>query len=425
MTGLSRSVAFLAGFLALAGTTAPQQLHHVWVVNSPSQLQSAVDSAADGDAVLVKASGDYGLSVQAKSLTVIADPPADVRIYGAVIQNLTDSQQVVLRGLRFRPTDDDPGLSLSNNQGLVWIEDCRVFGTSYGGWDVRTIPGLVVDRCTDVVLLRTSSSGSGVDPYFNDAGPSNQGFGLWLRGSSRVVAHGCAFHGADGHPPGPTWDDFPNSVAPGAAGFFSQSSGDQAFLSDCTATGGDGDYGGDYLDCSSGGPGISSAGTTWVFDTRGAGGQGGSGWGCSLPTAPALTGNVYSLPGDALRFSVTAPVREGQSYQLDFLGPPNTPVWFLTSPSPLSRFRPQGPLLLEMPAASLSFAGVTDAAGVLQLTRTMPAMPPGLELGRLYAQAFYTGAQSRVGLGGTLGGSTVGRIVFGGASMFLALDQSF
>ena len=158
-----------------------------------------------------------------------------------------------------------------------------------------------------------------------------------------------------------------------------------------------------------------------MLGSQATGGSGGSGWGCSAPAGHAITGNVQSVPGQALRFSVTAPVREGQSYQLDFLGPPNTPIWFLTSSSPLGRFRPLGPILLDVPTASLSFAGATDAAGVLQLTRTMPAMPPGLELGRLYAQAFYTGPRSRLALGGTLGGTSF----FGGASLFLALDQSF
>src|SRR5688572_8879940 len=129
----SWSVALLVGFLSLAGTSASQQLHQVWVVNAPSQLQSAVDAAAEGDTVLVKASGNYsGLSVQAKSLTVIADPAADVRIPGAEVKDLTASQRVELRGLKFVPRyttvcpfsfTPSPGLKLLNNAGLVWVED--------------------------------------------------------------------------------------------------------------------------------------------------------------------------------------------------------------------------------------------------------------------------------------------------------------
>jgi hypothetical protein len=377
-------------------------------------LQSAVDAAADGDVVLVKASARYSAGfvyfrLQGKSLTVIADTAADVRIVAATIQDLTASQRVVLRGLKFEPSFESlcygprPALKLLNNQGLVWIEDCEVPGLT--SLFCETVPGILVDRCDNVVLLRTSSGGGGVmyDSHMEDG--QNEGFGLVLEGDSRVAAHGCAFQGADGYP-----GTFYGVVRAGAPGLYSESSGDRVFLSDCQVTGGDGIYWDDDIPlCSRGGPGISSAGVTWMFDSLAMGGSGGSGPGCSAPSGRPALGNVQSIPGQALRFSVVAPVRERADYQIDFLGPPNTPVWFFFGSSPIDRFRLMGPLLRGQ--SFVSFAGTTNAAGALQVTRSMPAMAPGIEFGRLFAQGFYLAPH--------------GRFVLGGASMFLALDQSF
>src|SRR5688572_6866479 len=413
----SWSVALLVGFLSLAGTSASQQLHQVWVVNAPSQLQSAVDSAAEGDTVLVKASGDYSLLVQAKSLTIVADPPASVRLIGAIVRDLADPQQVELRGLKFHPQLDEdftscdvinPALTLRNNRGMVWIEDCTVMGGAT--LFCETTPGILVDACTDVLLLRTRTTGLGVfgEEHTENDGV-NEGHGLVLAGTSRLVAHGCTFLGADGFPPNAA-SLGPN--APGAAGLLSLSTLDRVFLSDCQATGGRGEFADTDVgpQCSRGGPGISIKGIAWVNDSQLTGGAGSSGFGCSAPGGPPSTGTVRSIPGEALRLSISAPVREGGDYQLDFLGPPDTPTWLLFSPSPRDRQRITQRLLLEMPPMA-SFAGVTDAAGVLHLTRTMPALPPSLQLGRLYAQAFYLGPH--------------GAFVLGGASLFLALDESF
>ena len=395
--------------VALPIGTAAQS--HVWVVSSPnptSAIQGAIDAASDGDTVLVKGSGSYApILIQSKTLTVLADQGADVRV-NVTVQDLTSSQRVDLRGLRFLPkvvgfVEAAPPLILLNNQGLVWVEDCEAAGGTALG---RTLPGISVDLCADVFLMRTHSGGwTSYD--FMGTGPQ-EGHGLSVRGGSRIVAHDCLFQGADGYS-----IDVYGSQVPGGAGVLSMSVGDRLFLGACQAIGGDGalyvddPFGGPYY-CSDGGPGLQSTGLTRVFDSNAQGGSAGFfGEVCAFD-GPDQTGNVRALQGQELRFSVSAPVREGQPFQLDFTGPPNTPVWLLLGPRPANRFQATGPLVIEQPTASQR--GVTDASGALHVTQTMPPMAPGIQFGRLFLQAFYLDAR--------------GRFVVGGASMFVALDAS-
>ena len=423
MIRVPRSPLLFAASFALALSATAQG--RVWVVTGALNLQSAINSAADGDAVLVKTSGDYDLiTVQAKALTIVADQGV-VASCTAIIRDLTPSQRVVLRGLTLLPRRDlgwyyHTALSIWNTQGSVWIEGCTIPRLP-GPVDV-SIPGIAVDRCADVVLLRTRSEGvqcaNGNDYY--DVSPQN-GHGLSVRGGSRIVAHGCEFRGANGHSGDIGGYTFPLE---GAAGIRTSSSSDRVFLSDCRAVGGNGTVGEWPSNrCSNGGAGLWSAGPARVLDSLTVGGPAGS----SLCTSGAdRGGSVQSLSGQALRFSVSTPVREGGSIHLDFHGPASTPVLLLVGSGPTNHDLRNGPLLARTP--SVRFAGVTDASGDLHLIETMPSMAPGFQFGNLFLQAAYLDTSSagtraeHVPVG--TGSRSPGRLVLGAATVLVALDAS-
>jgi len=384
-------------------------------------LLAALDAASDGDVVLVQGGTYPELSLGTKSLTVLADRDAIVSLGPSTITSLVGSMRVELRGLRFSPSsrfpfgpDFFPGLKAVNNEGLVWIEDCEVIGSEFE----PSGPGMLLDGSTEVVLIETRVKGTspGVNGAYYES--TQSGHGLVLRRGSEVVAYDSEFRGANGYSVLGE-GDFPR-VTQGGSGILSASSTDRLFLSDVEAIGGNGDWTGNGFDptCSFGGAGLSTAGVARVLDSRLRGGLGGASPEPCAPNGPDRTGSVRPLQGQSLRFSVNSPVREGEPVQLDFHGPPLSPVWLFSSPDPTSIFVPvlRGELLIDTPAIKL--VGSTDASGALHLTRTQPELPQGVESTTTFLQALYLEP-------GSSGAGRTGRYVLGAGTMLVALDQSF
>src|SRR5258705_2208649 len=100
----------IAGLLVAArpyaGAKAPAPRGRVWVVGGQGgipTIQGAVNSAADGDAILVK-SGNYpAFSIVNKDLRVVADEGANVSVLGHVsVDHLASGKTVLLSGLVFK-----------------------------------------------------------------------------------------------------------------------------------------------------------------------------------------------------------------------------------------------------------------------------------------------------------------------------------
>jgi hypothetical protein len=109
--------------ICLVGCTGWSRDAHAGVIRvDPSgagdftAIQPAIDAAANGDVILV-AAGDYwtpavgqlaaNLIVDAKALTLIADPPgASVKVPGMRILNLAANQTVFVRGFDALPSPD-------------------------------------------------------------------------------------------------------------------------------------------------------------------------------------------------------------------------------------------------------------------------------------------------------------------------------
>jgi hypothetical protein len=112
----------------------------VWVVDdrvAPNAIQGAVDSASDGDVILVLP-GEYdGFEVAGKSLTIVSEDtdPGDpsrrlTKIRSLiVVRDLAPGGEIILRGLTAFSRGPS-ALHIQDCQGLVWIEDCRLFTTN-------------------------------------------------------------------------------------------------------------------------------------------------------------------------------------------------------------------------------------------------------------------------------------------------------
>ena len=112
--------------IAITALTAAQS--RVWVVGPNangmaefSEIQAAVDAAADGDTVLVQ-SGIYGgFSIVNKGVSVVADSNLVIVSGGVDVHFLAPGQFVVLRGLSIRNPKSDP-VQIYKNAGWVWFD---------------------------------------------------------------------------------------------------------------------------------------------------------------------------------------------------------------------------------------------------------------------------------------------------------------
>ncbi len=347
----------------------------VWTVDDTAatlpdftDLQTAVDTVADGDILLVKdgaypVTGIDGLVIDAKPLTIqaeagavvsVGDPASDVGA-GMSIRGLAASQTVQLRGLSIAGAGE--GLILTANDGLVWIEDCSILCSRFredagGNWH-GSGSGVVASTSSDVVLIRSELFGTGGDcggPFDFDRPVA--GAGLSVNGSN-VHAFGCRFNGGPGQ------------------GNSGRSKVDACGASLCAPQ--------------TGGSGI-----------RGAG----------LPEPFLFLSGCTVSAGDGVGCTVD---------------------WFLASIDPNAQFgtSPLGTLLVG-PPSSLEFAGTTDLGGGLHLTVALGPLPPGLEGRVFFLQAL---CRDLTFQGAPPGSGKLRlfpqRIVLGEGSMLLGLDESF
>ncbi len=427
----------------------------VWVVDDTAatmpdftDLQIAIDTAASGDILLVR-SGTYPeMAIDAKCLTIQAEAGASVTIQdpdttwtfadtGPRVKNLSSDQSVHLRGLTI--TARGQGLLLDSNAGLVWIEECSItcpapllgfFNSCHGA-----MAGLFARDCSDIVLVRTQMQGRKgngsqlFDPggcFGCNEGSSVAGAGLLVE-SSNVHAFGCTFIGGGGR----GWDGGLCEFQAQKGGHGIRGSGNPPpflFLSDCTVQAGDG------LGCvfdescaeqeNHGGDGLFWAGPAAVLDSSFQAGTKGScmfGYGGTdgVRIAPDPNLVLEKISGPAVRMRVNSPVRESGTVELEFEGPPNLPIWLLTSSSPRASFQPdlRATLLVGTPSTT-SFLGFTDASGHLLRTLTFSPLPAGVE-----GRVFFTQALMRRPQQGKL--SLFPTRFIGEGSMLVGLDQAF
>ena len=376
-------------------------------------LQAAVDSAHDGDVLLLEA-GDYvgsglpPLTISGRSLTIVADTglaPLPVR---AIKVDALPVGGLVLRGLRIAGpqflslSDPHAGASLDIYTGagappsLVWVEDCEIVGAA--------------------------------DSPASD--PNQEPTAVSLNGSlgstaGALVAVRSSLVGAKG--------GMTAVSGVGGRGVSLQPSGDcEAALFECTLVGGDGGDAAAYVFAADGGTALFiGSGQAYAAATSMLGGGSGANslqsaasgagldllfpwtqaWlrGCQVEAGPALSAAGIPSPdvaGAADKVQVFAAVprsvalpavlRELEPAAISIHGLRGDLVGLLVSPAaqyaaPLQGL--QGPLLVDVAQAPelLVVGSIAAADGSLQVPFVMPRLPVGVDVLRLFAQGVFAG----------------------------------
>ena len=387
-TTLLLALAFL-----LPGTLSAQ-FHVVDAASGPgsqyTQIHQAVAAAGPGDTILVRTGGYESFTVQGMGLVITTDLGAFVEVPRFYVKDVPAAQTVTIHGVDTNSFNDGPGLTVSDCDGPVWIEDCKLRGplqvitSSSQGAGARVESSAVVSfhRCTlDASFAYSTHAGSGL-----------------LANDSLVALFDCDLTGGQGNP---TADGYGVYLAgPGA-----DVDGGLLFASGTSFTGGNGGSGTGVFTCVDAGDGaaglvLDGGVETHLLDVTTTGGAGGlvvppCGGGAPGPGQLVLSGTVLEQTFPARSLAAPNPVRAGETLTVSIDGVPGDLVflWVSGSQAPLyvapvshPTWPIAGGLFLPDATASVVFAVGALPAGGAQLPFLVPS-PPGVAAVHLYVQA--------------------------------------
>jgi hypothetical protein len=428
---LTRSIAFLALLPLAAGQS------QVWTVGGSQPhftgIQSAIDAAADGDTVLVRAGTYEAFILPGKGLSIVADTGALVNVDGrSEIAHVPPGSSVQLVGLRLRGisgvTQNTAALFARDCGGALRISNCSLQGghgkstsSSLGGPSAGREGGRF-NRCDDVALCSASIAGGAGG---GSAGGLPGGAGLIAR-DSRIALYDCNLsggrggndaqdHAYDGGPGGHAYES-PDALAFASGSSFQGGAGGNGgeeqtdLFGNCISAGAGGDGGhGIFLGSQPPGTALPRADLQSCSLAGGAGGFGGPGYQCAngpngFPGQPLVVANGVSSSSStpARKLTVANPVREATRVPLAFTGQPGDVVWLLQSLVPAHTQSPpfEGRLLVQPDFHSrVAFRGVVGANGQLAATLQLGRLPLGTETSVLHVQllAFSSGSPGVLG----------------------------
>jgi hypothetical protein len=374
----------------------------VWVVDQGgggdfTAIQPAVDAAADGDTVLVRAGSYAGFAVNSKGVAVVADVGALVELQGSVqIVNLPIGSVAHLAGLSVLASGHadvtlNSGLYLQNNHGVVRGFDCSFEGAWGYPWptnDDTGREGAVFDQNKDVAFTRCSFTGTEARWVYNCCDYGYDG-GDGVYSQDTVVAfYDCLLQGGKGGDSG--WGGV------GGAGCEFINLG--LFASGSVFRGGEGGTGEDFI-YGPGGPGgdgliVHGQGQARLTDCLFEGGPGGIAltFGPDGPPGQQTSGagSFYLYQGPARSTSVVGMWWEGASLPLFVGGEPGDRVFLIASTQTDFFFQEalSGTWLVpHLGFASVIPAGIIDASGILEVELDGFDLDSGDEASSLYVQA--------------------------------------
>lgn len=332
-----------------------------------TDIQPAINAAVDGDVVLVKSGAYSGFTIDAKSVSVVADASANVVANGRVfVSNLSASKYTLLQGLTIQGNTSTPAVVLLNDPGPIWIESCNVTG---GTRNASGLVGVSVSSCPSVVIQRSVMTGGNG----GNGGTIHQGApGLHVANSTVSVSDSQCIGG--------------NGAA--ASGGFGTAglrvlAASTVFASGTIFQGGNG---------SPGAPGINTDSAVILLQCTTIPGSSTLPFPQPPPIVVNGSGSVQTLPGVARHFATTSPVREGQTTTITASGVPGELTGFLFSPSP-------GPVVLMLPFegtlalpagnADWFALGAIPAGGTLSTPIVVPNLPPTLQSTSFWCQSVF------------------------------------
>ena len=391
--------------LVLSAASLPLAAQNVHTVDDSGgadflTIEQAIFAASDGDLILVHEGAYVGCRISGKSLTVVAaDGPGTVEVQNfflfnptgtIAVDSLAADQQVILRGLRTNTapfTENEVAAYVVNCEGPVLFEDCELRNTS----------GVALDVFNASVTVQRSvidAGGSQYDAFINEY-LSRPGIEA---DDATVFLHDCDVRGSVGpdaqqQPFGPV-----SPPGPGGSAIFARF-GSRVFVFGSTLTGGDGGSGTATFcfDGKSGGNGITTQATSLVRlrDTTveaGVAGVGGPGCGLGdgLDGVP-LFGNPDTfemLPGLSYPFSISSPVREGETVLVTYSGEPGDVAFMAISESLRPGFYlPARSSALHLgPFTSVVMLDPVPPSGTRTLSIPIPELGPGIDFLAFHCQ---------------------------------------
>ena len=338
---MSRSqLALRLGAFALSPLFAAPGFADVFVVAADGtgdfvDIQSAVDTALDGDTVLVLPGSYASFDVFNRSLTVTAEIATLATVTGTVrVRGLAPSKTVTLSGLAVTGNYSGPlglgfGLRLQNNQGTFVAQDC-VFQASPTLQPPTSIPsfgrpGTSIQDCASSAFVRCEINGGPSRLVYDCCDYGTQGgHGMAASGSGLLSLFECELTGFQGQTSG--WG------GPGGHGLLR--GGGEVHVYGSTLAGGDGGFGDDFIFGPGGDGGsalvVQASATAFVRDneyTPGAVGDSFLGSPGGQPgTAIDGAGVTNQLPGTHRRVSGQNIAWSDGDYRLDVRGEPGDAV---------------------------------------------------------------------------------------------------
>ena len=393
--------------LAALALATPAAAAEIWTVDQPGQgdfntIQAAVDAAANGDTILVRADTSGVVEIAGKSLVLQGEGAPvlwnnwfDIVGEGAAVRvrDLGPGQSVAWRGIALRGS---PGIATSISAPLLEVRDCQgavlVEDVSFEG-NGRPV---FIESCSSVTLVGTTT-----EP-FPSAGPGSQaGPGGGLPGiraiSSTLFLHDCVVRGSDG------FDTL--SIGLGVVGPADGGSAISLKDTDLVAVGsqflaGDGGSSTSPSNCYPGGNGgkglvVVNGSTARLLDSVAMAGVGGAG-SCGLADGNDGSASVVNggsqldvVAGDARKYQTNSPATEQGTLDLTFTGQPGDLVLLAFSGAfePGLFIAPLGVALHVQPPFALQALGTIPANGSLGIPFSLPSLPPGVEHLTLATQA--------------------------------------
>lgn len=391
----------LARVLAASGLLASPLCADVHVVDwtqgpgaAYTSVQSAVDAAAAGDLILVRAGYyDYAVGLQGKAVSIVAEAGAKVTVGELHMDSVPAGMPIVLRGLTIKAPPPStsgvktPAIWIENTSADVLVEDCIV----EDGY-----PCLEASNASSVSLVRCQFSGGFTQKV---------SFGIWAYGDNGVHAVGSTvrvlggeIRGGVGRHGGPITPG--NYVGGGAGASAIRVEGGEVYIQGATVIGGAGGNGtSDPFGCWKPGVGgyalwiMSGGGTVRVLDSVIEVGPSGVPISGCPPIGPGLATKVDAgvlsyLPGTGNEVTMTSPHREGETLSLDVNGVPGHLTAVLISQNTSSPFLPGvgSTLHVGQPFATVVL-GVIPPGGSFSLLPVVPAAIPSLDWTAYFVQA--------------------------------------
>ncbi len=379
---------FYGCLLISAAVASPSVGSEVYVVDSRggggdfSDLSEAIRSVPSGSTLLVK-NGNYLVwDTVGQSLTIIGEGNETYLEGELRIEGLPANESVCLRSVNFRwPAN----IQLTNNQGVVWVEDSNIHADIYSGPGPY---GAIHSVDSRLNIMRSTISGS--LPYGEyDAPPTA---GIHATDSEIFVSEGSIVGGSGDA--GTLYDDHP-----GAEAIFLQNS--LLVTSRVTIVGGEGEELG-------GGTGIlgSDGSTVCLRETTVLGGSG------------TMAGDSLQLDGTSRRLDLTgsipslatdSPRQVGEQVSIQVNGDPGQPIWLAVSLAPDQVISPSGEKVVAFSASAFALL-------------PLGATNPDGSLVSVFGVLDLVGCELPLTLQAIGWNSSLGRFQYGGASELLLVD---